>query len=469
MSKESSEYHGFDEAFRDSISTVDKEGKRIWIFPKKPSGFFYRWRVRVSYLLLALLFSGPFLKWDGQTLFMFNIIERKFILFGQTFWPQDAHLFALAFLIGVLFVIVFTLVFGRLFCGWICPQTIFMEMVFRRIEYLIEGDYHEQMRLNKAPWNFKKIRIKGLKYLVFFGLSFLISNIFLAYIIGGDTWIHTVIDKPSHHWGGLISIIIFTFVFLFVFAWLREQVCTTICPYGRLQGVLMDKNSMVVAYDHVRGEQRSKIHKGEDRAGKGDCIDCKLCVHVCPTGIDIRNGTQLECTNCTACIDACDEVMDKVGFQKNLIKYSSEAHIANNEAFKFTFRIVASSIVLLILLSLLMVLLMTRKDIETTILRTPGMLYQEVDQTHLSNLYNYKIVNKSDREMAITLKLISPQGDIKIIGKPIFLTKQHISEGTMFVIIDEHELTGINHEIVIGIYAKDELLERVSTKFIGKM
>ena len=307
-----------DEAFRDTIATIDEGGNRKFIFPKKPSGKFYKYRKIVSYFLLAILIANPFIKVNGNQFMMFNILERRFNIFGFPFWPQDFYLFVISMLVGVVFVILFTVVFGRIFCGWICPQTIFLEMVFRRIEYWIDGDRGAQSRLAKQEWNAEKIRKRLLKWTVFFLISFGIANVFLAYLVGSDTLLLMVEEGPIAQASNFIALLIFTAVFYFVFVWFREQVCIIACPYGRLQGVLLDNKSINVAYDFVRGEKeigRAKFKKQEDRAvtGKGDCIDCHQCVVVCPMGIDIRNGTQLECTNCTACIDECDTIMETVG------------------------------------------------------------------------------------------------------------------------------------------------------------
>jgi cytochrome c oxidase accessory protein FixG len=283
--------HGQNDEFRDHLSTVDDKGKRIWVYPKKPKGDFHKKRVLLSVFLLALLFGAPHIKLNGEPLILFNILERKFVFFGQIFWPQDLYIFALTMILIFVFIILFTVVFGRIFCGWVCPQTIFMEMVFRKIEYWIEGDWTHQKKLNNQPWNREKIIKKGSKQIIFFLISFIIANTFLAYIIGAEE-LWAIQNSPlTNHLGGFIALIIFTFLFYGVFSILREQVCTTICTYGRLQGVLLDKNSIVVAYDHVRGEKRAKFKKEEDREsqGQGDCIDCNQCVNVCPTGIDIRN------------------------------------------------------------------------------------------------------------------------------------------------------------------------------------
>ncbi|MDF9795996.1 cytochrome c oxidase accessory protein FixG [Catalinimonas alkaloidigena] len=457
-------------SFRDRISTVDASGKRVWIYPKKPRGKFYNARTLVSVVLLAILFAGPFIKIDGEPLLLLNILERKFVIFGQIFWPQDFYLFVFATLVLVVFIILFTVVYGRIFCGWVCPQTIFMEMVFRRIEYWIEGDYTAQRKLDRQAWNQEKIIKKTSKHIIFFAIAFLIGNTFLAYIIGIEELENIVTDSPAEHIGGLSAMLLFSFVFYFVFAKFREQVCTNVCPYGRLQGVLLDRKSVVVAYDYKRGEPRAKFRKGENRdeAGKGDCIDCHQCVQVCPTGIDIRNGTQLECVNCTACIDACDNIMEKVGLPKKLIRYASEENIAEGKKFHFTARSIAYSVVLVFLAGVLGGLLVLRTDVETSILRTPGMLYQDQGDNKISNLYNIKIINKTNDDMPIHLELLDEQGSIQMVGnKNLFLEKQGVAESALFVIFDRKEIEKMKTEIVIGVYSGEELIEKVNTNFLG--
>ncbi|MBL7922848.1 MAG: cytochrome c oxidase accessory protein CcoG [Bacteroidia bacterium] len=454
-------------SFRDSVATISKEGRRNWIYPKKPKGPLYDKRTIVSVVLLALMFSGPFMKVNGHPLMLFNILERKFILFGVAFWPQDFDLFVLAMLTFIVFIILFTALFGRLWCGWACPQTIFMEMVFRKIEYLIEGDYMQQKALNAEPPNPRKFRKKALKNIIFFLLSFLIANTFLAYLIGIDELKAIVTDDPSKHTGGLISLIIFTSVFYGVYTKFREQACIVVCPYGRLQGVLLDKNSVVIAYDYKRGEPRGKIHKGEDRK-IGDCIDCHQCVQVCPTGIDIRNGTQMECVNCTACIDACDAIMEKVELPKGLIRYTSEEAIATGKKFKVTTRIIGYSIVLSILLGSLITLLALRSDVEATVLRTPGMLFQQQENNGVSNLYNIKIVNKTFKDLPLEIKVIEPAGSIRWVGHGISILKeQDIAEGEFFLIIDKKLIRKTKTKIHLQILSNGVVVDEAETNFIG--
>lgn len=462
-----------DESFRDSIGTIDETGNRKFIFPKKPSGKLYEYRKIVSYFLLAILIANPFIKINGNQFMMFNVLERRFNIFGFPFWPQDFYLFVLFMILGVVFVILFTVIFGRIFCGWICPQTIFLEMVFRRIEYWIEGDRGAQIRLAKQEWNAEKIRKKGLKWSVFLVISFFIANVFLAYLISSDELFKMIEDGPESHLSTLIALLIFTGVFYFVFVWFREQVCIIACPYGRLQGVLLDNKSINVAYDFVRGEKevgRAKLNKNEDRAvsGKGDCIDCHQCVHVCPTGIDIRNGTQLECVNCTACIDECDSIMETVGLPKGLIRYASEDEIEKKTKFQFTARMKGYSAVLVILIGVLTGLLFLRTDVEATIFRLPGQLFQHKGE-NISNVYTFKIINKTNDEFKdIHFKLVGINGTLKLVGKQDFkVPKQGMNSGTLFIEINQYLLETDKTKLDIEVYNGNKKIETATTNFLS--
>ena len=462
------------EQFRDSIGTINEEGKRSWVFPKKPSGKFYKYRSYVSYILLVFLLSAPFIKINGNQFLLFNILERKFNIFGLSFWPQDFYLLVISMIVGVVFIILFTVIFGRVFCGWICPQTIFLEMVFRKIEYWIDGDRGKQIRLEKQPWNADKIKKRLLKWFIFFLISFIIANVFLAYLIGGDTVIRYITGNPLDNIHTLISLTIFTSVFYFIFAWFREQVCIIACPYGRLQGVLLDNKTINVAYDYKRGEReegRSKFKKNEDREalGKGDCIDCKQCVVVCPTGIDIRNGTQLECVNCTACIDECDHIMESINLPKGLIRYASEDNIAKKEPFKINARIKGYSAVLLILIGILVGMLFLRNNVEATILRLPGQLYQQKENNIISNVYTFKVINKTTKDIEnVSYKIISHKGEIKLVSNHNFtIPKQGLAEGTLFIELNAALLKGDDIDLKIGVFSGDTLIETTETNFLG--
>ena len=463
------------ETFRDSIGTINEDGKRAWVYPKKPSGKYYEKRKIVSYILISFLVLAPFIKINGNQFLMFNVLERRFNIFSFPFWPQDFHLFVLSMLIGVIFIALFTVAFGRIFCGWICPQTIFLEMVFRRIEYWIEGDRNKQRKLDRQKWNADKIKKRLLKWVIFLVISFIISNVFLAYLIGSDKLLTYITEGPFHNTSTLISLLIFTGVFYFVFAWFREQVCIIACPYGRLQGVLLDNKSIIVAYDYKRGEGergRKKFRKNEDRQelGHGDCIDCLQCVHVCPTNIDIRNGTQLECVNCTACIDECDHIMESINLPKGLIRYASENEIEKKEKFKLTPRLKGYIAVLFILVGFLGGMLLLRNDVEARVLRLPGQLYEHKEGTIISNVFTYKLVNKTSQSIDnVSFKLRNYEGEIKLVSttKDFIVPEQGIAEGTLFIEIDKSNLKGDKNKLTIDVYSHEKLIETTTVNFLG--
>ena len=463
------ELYEYDEEYRDSIATVDEHGKRVWVYPKKPKGKFFNARKVVSVILLTILFAGPFIKINGQPFLMMNIFERKFVILGTVFWPQDFFIFALGLITFFVFIILFTVVFGRVWCGWACPQTLFMEMVFRRIEYLIEGDANQQRKLAKMPWNGEKIRKRVLKHGIFAFIAVLIGHTAMAYLIGIDKVKEIVSQPPTENLAGFIGLIAFSAVFYGVFAYLREQACIAICPYGRLQGVLLVRDSMAVMYDWIRGEPRGKMKKSEVQADKGDCIDCKLCVHVCPTGIDIRNGTQLECVNCTACIDACDDVMLKINKPTGLIRVTSHSAIADGKKKIFTPRVAGYTGVLVVLITLLTVFVSSRSDIQATILRVPGMLYQKVENDQIQNIYNIQLINKTVDDMNVSLQLIDHEsGVIEVVGgNEIQLSNSGKADAVFTVRLPESEMEGNKNSITVGIFNGDELIDKVKTNFLG--
>ncbi len=454
------------ETFRDTIATIDKEGKRAWIYPTKPSGKYYNLRSWLSMVYLLVFFGLPFIKINEEPLFLINILERKFILFGMIFWPQDFFIFGLGMLIFIVFIALFTVIYGRVFCGWACPQTIFMEMLFRKIEYWIEGDANYQKALSHEPWHFKKIWKRSLKLILFFALSFLIANTFLAYLISLDNVFKLYTESLSENSGTFVSLLIFTSIFFFVYSWFREQVCLIVCPYGRMQGVLLDKNSILVAYDYVRGEPREKFKKNDTQT-HGDCIDCHLCVKVCPTGIDIRNGTQLECVNCTACIDVCDHIMEGVHRPKGLIRFASEEGIKNKTKLTFTTRMKAYSAVLLVLIGVEVFLLSTRSDYDATILRAKGMLYQERPNNEISNLFTIKLVNKTRKNLPVIIKVENYDGRVEIVGNPLSVKKEDITQGAFFIYLKKIDIKKRKTPLIIGVYSDDKKIKTVKTNFLG--
>jgi cytochrome c oxidase accessory protein FixG len=430
----------------------------------------FRWRVVVTTVLLSMLFAGPFITVHGRPFMLFNIFERKFILFGQMFWPQDFFLLALTAITLFVFIILFTVSFGRIWCGWACPQTLFMEMVFRQIEFWIEGDANAQRKLDEAPWDTLKMVKKGFKHIVFLAISIVIAHTVMAYLVGVEETKSIITQSPTEHLGGFIGLTVFTLIFYGVFAKFREQACIVVCPYGRLQSVLLVKDSIVVAYDWIRGEPRSKLKKDQAaEASKGDCIDCKLCVHACPTGIDIRNGTQLECVNCTACIDACDDVMIKVNKPKGLIRYSSYNAIKGGHTRFLTPRNIGYIVVLTALVSLLSFFIFTRTDIEMTVLKVPGTLYSKMDDGQISNLYNIEFINKTFDDVALELKVESPASAslVRVGGPNIVVPKEGILKGLYIIKMPPGEVRSMKMTVDLGVYQNGEKIVKAKVRFIG--
>jgi len=449
----------------DKVKVEETKGRQ-WIYPKLIKGKLYRYRNIFSWFLLALLFAGPFLKMKGEQLILLNVMERKFVFFGMVFWPQDFYLFVVAMLIFLVFIVLFTAVFGRIWCGWACPQTIFMEMVFRKIEVLIEGDAIKQRKLDASSLTAEKVFKKGLKHFIFLFISFLISNTLLAYVISTKSLLEIISQPVSQHIGGFIAISIFTLMFYTVFAYVREIVCTVICPYGRLQGVLLDNQSMIVGYDHKRGEPRAKVKKGEEHL-HGDCVDCNLCVQVCPTGIDIRQGTQLECINCTACIDACDMVMTKLNRPERLIGFKSEEEITTGKPFKLNKRVYAYSAILMVMITVLTILLVRRTDVETTLLRAGGTLYQMREDGTVSNLYNAEIINKTNHSIHLTIQPADPLAKIQYIQKVKTIEKGSSTKVTFFIILPQKGIEKYKSDIKLNVFSGEEILEKLETTFIA--
>jgi cytochrome c oxidase accessory protein FixG len=447
--------------------TMQKSKGLGFLYPKKPSGILYTYRKWVSYGLLISLFSAPFLRFKDEQLVLLNFLVRKFVFFGLIFTPQDFYLFAFAMLIFILFVICFTVVLGRLWCGWACPQTIFMEMVFRRIEYWIEGDAVRQKKLDAQHWNTEKIIKKFSKHFLFLLISFAIANTFLAYIIGSDVLYKIVTEPLALHISGFVSICIFTGIFYTVFAYVREVVCTVICPYGRLQGVLLDNQSLIVAYDEQRGEPRGKFSKELQNGLKGDCVDCGLCVQVCPTGIDIRKGTQLECVNCTACIDACDEVMLKINKPKRLIGFYNNDFIKDRKPFKAGLKAYGYAAVLFIAVILFSSLIYKRQNIETTVLRASGTLFQTRPDGTVSNLYNAELINKTNKIIHFKFKSKNDGDSVLFIQNENILPKEGTIHLTFFLIRKASKIKSYKSEVKFEVITNNKVISTASTSFFA--
>ncbi len=330
----------------DRLHTTDERGNRVYIHPDDIGGVWRTRRTIVYFFLMLLFVIAPWIKINGQPLILFNLIERKFALFGMVFWGHDVPLL-IFLLLGFIFSFgIITSLYGRIWCGWMCPQTVFIDRVFRPIERLVEGSGRARMKLDAQPWNFEKLWKRTLKWFLYICASFVITHTFLSYFIGAYSLQDYIFNRPTEHWAAFISMLVLNGIFLFDFAWFREQFCIIMCPYGRIQSVMMDSNSLVVAYDEKRGEPRKNPALVRAKQPLGDCVNCYQCVRVCPTGIDIRNGVQLECIACSACIDACDNIMTKLKRPTGLISYTTENQLAGQNLKKFNLRTAIYSIIL---------------------------------------------------------------------------------------------------------------------------
>ena len=451
-------------SFRDRPINMDEKGNRKWIYAKNPKGAWFKKRTLFTLLWLAFFIFAPIIKIGGEHFMLLDIVNRKFIIFGAIFWAQDTFIMALLMLSFVFFILLFTVTFGRIWCGWACPQTIFLEMIFRKIEYLIEGDYKARLKLDQAKWDLQKITKKVLKHIIFIAVSISITNIFLMWFTGPEKLWELITDPNTIQTKGFVIMLIVSAVFYWIYSFFREQICTMVCPYGRMQGVLLDKKSIVVTYDYKRGEPR----RTKGMIEGGDCIDCQQCVSVCPTGIDIRNGGQLECINCTACIDACDSVMTKIKKPKGLIRYVSFEGIENGSSSIWNTRNKAYSLVLALLFGFFIYTLFTRPMVETSLLRMPGTLYQTTEVGNLTNIYKLKIVNKTHNKLPIELKLLSHKGNIKTtINGSITLENQAMYETTLIIELKPNQVTKGKNTLKIGVYSDKNEVETINIGFFA--
>ncbi len=397
------------------LATMDESGKRVYIFPADVKGLYRRYRTIVQIVLVVFFLILPWVKISGHQALLLDIVQRRFSIFGLTFWAHDSPLifFILATLtIGLGFI---TALWGRVWCGWACPQTVFIDGVFRRIEYWVIGSHIKQMNLAKSPWTWEKFIRYSITWILFTAVSLIITHSFLAYFVGAERLVDMTQHNPRENWTVFLIMAFITAVLLFDFGWFREQFCIIMCPYGRFQSVLMDDDSLTVSYDPIRGEPRRGFAK--PGGAEGDCINCYKCVAVCPTGIDIRNGLQMECIGCTACIDACDEVMEKIGKPKGLIRYATGNSLKGIKSSMFRPRVAIYSVMLVVVVALLVINISRREDIVVTVLRGTDTPYQIVKGEEKENngeeeeqiINHFKVHLKNQTFDDVRLKIAIPE------------------------------------------------------------
>jgi len=455
--------------FKDTLYTIDKRGNRKWVYPSFNPGRFFQIRSVVVYLLMALYLLMPWIQINGMQGIRFDIPNRKAIIFGSIFWATDTSYLVLV--IGSLAIALyfFTAMFGRIWCGWACPETVFLEFLFRPLERLIEGNGAERLRLDKQPWNLKKIFKKALKYLLFLMAAWLLANTFLAYFVGKEQLLEMMRTSPTENISPFLVTVAIIVALLFQFGWFREQFCTIVCPYARFQSVLLDSNSLVVGYDAIRGEPRGTGKKGKTSDKFGDCVDCGLCVKVCPTGIDIRNGLQLECINCAACIDACDSIMSKLGREKGLIRYDTENGFLRNKTKLLRPRVVIYSAILFAYALIFAWRLSNRVFLDVNIVRgSADVAYSSLSAGIISNHLHARLENKSLESHQISFTLNSNEGVFLITPiNPYPLAPQARATTPIFINFPTSLLVNGRKEIEIHVSGDDGYKEIIKVILIG--
>jgi cytochrome c oxidase accessory protein FixG len=410
------------------LPTLNADGSRRRIRPQLFPGRFFKARRIVAWLLIALFVAIPFTELNGMPLILLDVPARRFVLFGRAFLPTDGVLLMLLLLAIFVAVIWLTALIGRAWCGWACPQTVYMEFVFRPIERLCEGNRNQQLRLDQRAPGPRRI----LKYVLFSLLSVIVGNVFLAYFVGVDRLAQWITRPPAEHPVAFAVMAVTAALVMLDFAWFREQMCTVICPYARLQSVLVDQRSLLTGYDVGRGEPRSK---GKPQPGRGDCIDCGACVRSCPSGIDIRDGVQLECIACTQCIDACDSIMDRIGKPRGLIRYGSELELATGKKARLLRpRVVVYPLVLAALIVILLITGKSRAGDEITVLRGQGAPFVLQDEL-VRNQIRIKVQNRGPTDKAYAISLSGIEGARMIAPEnPLRVAPDGRAETTLFVL-----------------------------------
>ena len=431
------------------LSTLNSDGSRRWLRPRPSAGRFLNARRLVGYLLILLFTALPYLRLSGKPMILLDVPAREFTIIGKTFLPTDTLLLALLLLMVFVTIFLLTALLGRVWCGWGCPQTVYMELVYRPIERLFEGRHY---RSSKAPYH--PLRRLG-KYLVYLLISMFLAHTFLAYFVGVEelaTWIR---QSPFEHPKSFMVMAVVTGLMMFDFCYFREQVCTLMCPYGRFQSVLLDRQSLVISYDEKRGEPRGPLHKQQHAAHQddpdaGDCIDCKLCVATCPTGIDIRQGLQMECVACAQCIDACDAIMDNVGRPRGLIRYSSQEAMQSGQSRWFRPRVVLYPLVLLAVSTLFVVVLTTKSSAEITFLRNRATPYRTLDDGAVSNVVMLNVINRDEDARTYDVELLGI-GVMETAELPLVLQPGESRTIALHVTLPMAEFDGGRAEVTLRI------------------
>lgn len=457
------------------LQTTDEKGNRVYLFPEDIKGFWKTRRTQFYHFLIFIYLVLPWIYIDGRQWVLLDIPRRVFRIFGVEFYGHDGPLLFFLAAGFVLLMAFITSIWGRVWCGWACPQTVFIDAIYRRIERLIEGKARARKALDQASWGFDKIWKRSLKWFLYTIVSLHIVHSFLGYFVGTHKLFWITLETPFENWGLFMTMLVMTAIILFDFGWFREQFCIIACPYGRFQSVAMDDHSMIVAYDSSRGEPRRS--KNVPRDQEGSCIDCNRCVKACPTGIDIRNGTQLECIACTMCIDACDEIMEKLKQPKGLIRYTSENELAGKKVSQFQPRSFIYLGLLMVLTVALYYSLSLRQNLQVQIFKSSKeSAYQVIksskSETKYLNHFRVKMFSTQLNETKYTIELKEKNSKIKLtIPEPQFKMRSKNFEVPVFVEFSKEVL--LQGERMITLILKDvnnnEIKHEKEVRLVGPL
>jgi len=440
------------------------------IYPRAVSGLFAMWRSIGVFILLGIYYIVPWLNWAERQAVLFDLPNRKFHIFGLTFWPQDFFYFAVLLIIAAFALFFFTAIAGRLWCGYACPQTVWTE-VFMWIGRKVEGDRPKQIKLDKMPWNAYKIRIKTTKHFLWIALAAYTGFTFVGYFTPIDELASRIIEVSLGPWEWF-WIIFYSFATWGNAGFMREQVCIYMCPYARFQSAMFDNNTLIISYDKKRGEPRGSRNKSDDPTSKGlgSCIDCTLCVQVCPTGIDIRDGLQYQCIACSACIDVCDSVMDKMNYERGLIHYTTENALQGKPVSIFRPRIILYATTLLFMTVALGYAIATRIPLEVDILRDRTRLFNETDMGLIENTYSLQIINKDEQAHRYKIKATGIDGMKMIIqSDTVIVESGELLDVPLRLQVDPYDLKKRSTEINLSVVSTDnpDIHINEATRFLG--
>ena len=459
------------------LSTLRNDGSRRWLYPTPSKGRYWKQRLIVGWALIVFFVALPVIRIGGKPAVLLDLAAREFTFFGFTFYPTDTFLLLLVGIALLVFIVLLTALLGRVWCGWGCPQTVYLEFLYRPVERFVEGAEHVRKRRDAGPWTVDKAWRKGVKWAIYIAVSAFLAHTFTAYFVGWERLIEWMTGPPTEHWGYFMLATLVTGLVLFDFAIFREQMCTITCPYARFQSVLLDPDSLIVSYDPTRGEPRAKRGKkkiAEERAGDrpplGDCIDCGACVRTCPTGIDIRDGLQMECIACTQCIDACDDIMDKIDLPRGLIRYTSERALEGDKTRILRPRTAIYGLLLLAVTTVFTIAVTTRHAYDINVARAVGQPFTELPDGTVANRVRFRVRNQTATAGSFSVELGAPEGGSLRLGgrQPVAVEPQEMVRVEGFAVVPREAFgRGSQMEATFRLTFEDGTVEEVPFSLLG--